>query len=239
MAEQSHPSPVKPDKLAVNAHSVLVIVPTYNAEPHLRNLIPRLRQFVCDENLLFINDGSGDETLEILKQLHVHFLSFSQNRGKGAALKAGFDYAVKHGYRSVLTIDADLQHLPEEIPSFFAADNGRQVIIGTRQMTFGKMPFDRLLSNTLTSLIVSIFSAARIRDSQSGFRLIPTSVIKALPLKTVNYDFESEMLFKVGALGCKVFEAPILTIYEESQSFINPVTDTLRFIRQIWRRIWC
>ena len=94
-------------------NAVLVIVPAYNAAKYLPELIPRLRQYVCDENLLIINDGSQDDTLAKLKQLNVNYLSFPQNRGKGAALVAGFNYAKEKGYRSVLTIDADLQHLPE------------------------------------------------------------------------------------------------------------------------------
>jgi len=222
----------------LNQNSVLVIVPAYNAARHLPELVARVRHFVCDTNFLVINDGSTDNTLEILRDLKVNFISFRTNRGKGAALNAAFDYAVKKGYRSVLTLDADLQHLPEEIPGFFAADDGRRLIIGTRRMNLKVMPFSRWVTNNLTSLIISIFSATRVRDSQSGFRLIPTSVLAAMPLKTVRYDFESEMLFKAGVLRCEVGEVPISTVYEKSASYINPLKDTLRFVRQIWKRIW-
>ncbi|MCP4685556.1 MAG: glycosyltransferase family 2 protein [bacterium] len=221
-----------------STYSVLVVVPAYNAARHLRELTTRLREFVCDENLLVVNDGSSDGTVGVLQDLDLNYISFPENRGKGAALMAGFQYAIEKGYRSVLTIDADLQHLPEEVPAFFAADNGRRVVIGTRKMIAGVMPFERRLTNNLTSLIISIFSFCRVRDSQSGFRLIPTEVLKAMRLKTVRYDFESEMLFQAGALGCRVAEVPISTVYEESTSYINPFRDTLRFIRQIWNRIW-
>jgi glycosyltransferase involved in cell wall biosynthesis len=218
--------------------STLVVVPAYNAARHLPELIPRVLQIVADADLLIINDGSTDATPEILKSFNVSFIAFPHNRGKGAALAAAFDYAARRGYRSVLTLDADLQHLPEEIPRFFGADDGRRLIIGTRTMNLKNMPFSRWLTNNLTSLIISIFSAKRVRDSQSGFRLIPASVLKALPLKTIKYDFESEMLFKAGALGCPIDEVPISTVYEESKSYINPFKDTFRFIRQIWKRIW-
>jgi len=153
-------------------------------------------------------------------------------------LAAAFDYALKHDYQSVLTLDADLQHLPEEIPRFFDAADGRRLIIGTRTINLKIMPFSRWLTNNLTSLIISIFSSARVRDSQSGFRMIPSSALKAMPLKSIKYDFESEMLFKAGALGCPIGEVPISTVYEHSASYINPVKDTFRFIRQIWKRIW-
>ncbi len=222
----------------LNHYSVLVVVPAYNAARHLPELVERIRKYVCDSNLLVVNDGSTDNTDELLEELSLRHITFPNNRGKGAALTAGFDYAIKHEYRSVLTIDADLQHLPEEIPAFFAADNGQRLIVGHRRMNLKLMPFARWWSNFLTSMIVSVFSAARVRDSQCGFRLIPTSVLKVMSLRTVGYDFESEMLFQAGALGCEIAEVYVTTVYEESQSYINPFKDTLRFIRQVWKRIW-
>lgn len=223
----------------IKQQSALVIVPAYNAEKYIPEIARRLREYVCDENLLFINDGSSDRTLELLKEHNLNYISFPQNQGKGAALMAGFNYAMEHNYRSVLTIDVDLQHLPEEVPRFFALDNGKRLIMGTRDISMKKdMPFDRWLTNNLTSLIISVFSTQRVRDSQSGFRLIPTQLLKDIQLKTVGYDFESEMLFKAGAVGCEIAEVPISTIYEGSTSYINPLKDTGRFIRQIWKRIW-
>jgi glycosyltransferase involved in cell wall biosynthesis len=218
----------------LNQHTTLVLVPAYNVASYLPELIVRIKKYVCDEHLLVINDGSTDESTSILKEYNTNHISFDQNRGKGAALKVGFEYAMKHGYRSVLTI----QHLPEEIPRFFALDNGRRVVVGTRHITLKQMPFARWLTNNLTSIIISIFSSQRVRDSQSGYRLIPTSLLKAIQLKTVNYDFESEMLFKAGALGYPIVEVPISTVYEGSHSYINPLVDTLRFIRQIFKRVW-
>ncbi|MBU8933074.1 MAG: glycosyltransferase family 2 protein [candidate division Zixibacteria bacterium] len=221
-----------------NRHSILVLIPAYNAEKYLDELVPRCLKYVCDSNLLLVNDGSTDDTLEVLRRLGVKYISFSENRGKGAALMAGFEYAIKEGYRSVLTIDADLQHLPEEIPRFFALDNGRRLIVGTRHMTLKIMPLARWLTNNLTSMIISIFSTQRVRDSQSGFRLIPTDVLRSIPLGSVRYDFESEMLFSAGAAGVTMAEVPISTVYEGSHSYINPFVDTGRFVRQIWKRIW-
>lgn len=219
--------------------SALVVVPAYNAAEYIPELAKRLRVYVCDDNLLFVNDGSKDNTLELIKEHNLNHINFPQNKGKGAALMAAFEYAIENGYRSVLTIDADLQHLPEDIPSFYALDNGKRLVMGTRDISMEKdMPFPRWLTNNLTSLIISIFSTQRIRDSQSGYRLIPTELLKAIRLKTVGYDFESEMLFKAGAVGCEVAEVPIATIYEGSTSYINPYKVTLRFIRQIWKRIW-
>lgn len=223
---------------SLHSQAALILVPVYNAAPYLSELISRLRQFVCEDNLLFVNDGSTDNSLEILEAEKVHVLSFDKNQGKGAALQAGFDYTIRKGYRSVLTVDADLQHLPEELPRFYAKDNGRRLLMGTRNISLEVMPFDRWLTNNLTSMIISIFSSQRVRDSQSGYRLIPVSLLKEIPLRTIKYDLESEILFKAGVAGCSVGEVAISTVYAGSHSFINPVKDTLRFIRQIWTRIW-
>ena len=100
------------------------------------------------------------------------------------------------------------------------------------------MPADRLLTNNLTSIIISVFGATRVRDSQSGFRLIKTPVLRDVMLTSERYDTESEILFQMGYLGFKADEVPIETVYEGSHSFINPFKDTTRFIRQIWRRLW-
>ena len=221
-----------------NRHKVLVIVPVYNAAGHLTELIARCRQILDGNDLLFVNDGSTDDSLEVLKKEGVGYITYPDNRGKGAALHTAFEYALDKGYRSVITLDADLQHLPEEIPAFVRADDGRTVLVGTRRMNLKIMPAGRWLSNNLTSIIVSVFSSARVRDSQSGFRLIPVEALRLVRLKCVGYDFESEMLFKIGALGYPIGEVPISTVYDGSQSFINPLKDTLRFIRQIWKRIW-
>jgi glycosyltransferase involved in cell wall biosynthesis len=185
-----------------------------------------------------IDDGSTDGTLDIIREHNLTHISFEHNRGKGAALCAAFDYALLHGYRSVLTLDADLQHSPEEIPQFYALDDGCRLVLGTRRIRGGNMPFSRRLSNNLTSIIVSIFFTRRVRDSQSGFRLIPTSLLRAIELRATDFDLESEMLFKAGMVGCDVAEAEISTLYGGRVSYIRPLHDTGRFIRQIWRRVW-
>ncbi len=222
----------------LNRLSCLVLVPAYNAADHLPELIARTRKYVCDNNLLIIDDGSTDNTAVILKAQGVNYISYPQNRGKGSALMTGFRYAVDGGFRSVLTMDADLQHLPEEIPRFYALDNGHRLLLGTRRISLNDMPLGRWLSNSMTSLIISVFSDQPIRDSQSGFRLIPIDMLMMLKLKTLRYDFESEMLLKAASLGFAVVPVPISTVYAGSRSHINPPADTVRFVRQVLRSLW-
>ena len=102
----------------LNKNSTLVIVPAYNAGEYMVELAKLIREFVCDSNLLFINDGSSDNTFELIKELKLNHISFPENRGKGSALMAGFNYALDNNYRSVLTIDSDLQLCLRKFPDF-------------------------------------------------------------------------------------------------------------------------
>ena len=218
--------------------NILIIVPAYRAARYLPELVRRITAIFPSGNLLIINDGSPDETDEILRDYNCHKISFEQNRGKGEALKVGFDYALDHGFEAVITIDADLQHPPEDLRTFRDRYDKGDILIGTRAMETRLMPWDRLVTNNLTSIIISIMGTIRMRDSQSGYRLIKAPVLRKMQLRSSRYDTESEMLFQAGYLGFTTAEVPIETVYEGSHSFINPLVDTGRFIRQIWKRLW-
>jgi len=217
---------------------ILIIVPAYNAAPFIRELYQKITRYFPPRNILFVNDGSTDKSYEILEDLDCHTITFETNRGKGAALRAGFAFAVDRGYDAVITMDADLQHRPEHLPDFLARYHEADILVGTRTMDPGQMPVDRRLTNNFTSLIISIFGAATVRDSQSGYRLLKKTVLRRIRLKSSRYDTESEILHQACRCGFRVAEVPIDTVYEGSRSYIHPWRDTGRFIRQLWRRLW-
>ncbi len=216
----------------------MIVIPAYNAEPYLRELLSRIKTEAPKQDILVINDGSTDRTPQILNDLEVEYISYPKNRGKGFALKKGFDYAIGNNYDYVLTLDADLQHLPEEIPRFVDSINGSDIYLGRRSIKDKTMPPHRKLSNYLTSIIISLSSGQRIHDSQCGFRMISTGLLKKLNLRSDKYDLESELLFKAGKLKAKIREVPISTVYHGAPSNINHTLDTFRFIKQTWRRLW-
>jgi hypothetical protein len=112
------------------------------------------------------------------------------------------------------------------------------IIIGTRERNLKNMPFARWLINNLSSVIVSVLSGQSIRDSQSGYRLISTQVLKNVKLESKKYDLEPEILIKASRKGFKIDEVYIRTIYTGGKSFINPLVDTGRFIKLMWRSLW-
>jgi glycosyltransferase involved in cell wall biosynthesis len=218
----------------------LVLIPAYNASLTISELIEKVSKFVDKSDIVVIDDGSKDQTFGIAQRAGAVVLKHERNKGKGEALKTGFKYALEKNYDALLTIDADLQHNPSSIRGFLekVTKNFDGILIGTRDVHLKKMPFARWLSNSLTSLILSILSGQTIRDSQSGYRLISNQVLKKVKLKAKKYDLESEILVKAGRKGFKIEKIPIETIYREGKSFINPLVDTGRFLKLMWRTLW-
>ena len=107
----------------------------------------------------------------------------------------------------MISIDADLQHDPDIIPEFIriAEDHQADVIVGTRPRSLSNMPFERFLTNHLTSLIISCFSGRYVRDSQSGYRYTSRNALRLVTLRSSRYDTESEFLFKTGRAGLNVW----------------------------------
>ena len=219
----------------------LILIPAFQAGQYLDSVLQRiLANEQSSDAILVVDDGSTDNT-ETIARLHgVHVLSHHQNMGKGAALKSGFSFAVRNNFKYVICLDADGQHNPDAIPDFIALfQTGKyDLIIGSRKVMIGKMPFDRYLSNSLTSVVVSLVAGKRIRDSQSGYRLLSVDLIKKLHLRSHQYETETEILLQaVRGFNARVGEIPISISYSGEISHINRFGDTLRFIKVILKTL--
>lgn len=214
---------------------ICAIIPTYNEAATLGNLIKDLRQLnlpVC-----VVDDGSADNSAEIARQAGAEVLRNETNQGKGAALIQGFHYALIKGYDAAITMDGDGQHLASDIPRFLgvAADPHTGIIIGNRMDQVKNMPWIRVLTNRFMSWLISRLCRQAIPDSQCGFRLIKKEVLEKVRLSTRKFETESEILIETARLGLRIRSVPIKTIYRNEVSYVNPISDTLRFIRFIAR----
>jgi glycosyltransferase involved in cell wall biosynthesis len=189
--------------------------------------------------LLVVDDGSTPAVhLDKKFPEPVLILRSENNSGKGQALKTGFNYFTQTiPARYILTIDADLQHPPEKIPDFLSQikQNARQIVIGYRGRRLSRMPFHRILSNYLTSLIISSLTGCLIKDSQCGFRLFDSAILSGLQLEENRFHLESELLIKATWRKIRIGFVPIPTIYQHEKSSINNLRDTLNFISLIFK----
>jgi len=212
-----------------------VLIPAYNEEKRIAQLIEEVVKSVPD--VIVVDDGSTDATADVVAGTRVFLLRQRKNLGKGAALRIGFDYILSKGFDSVLVMDADGQHAPADIPHFIkkALETNAGIILGNRMGKAGNMPLVRRLTNKIMSFILSFIVRQKIPDSQCGYRLIKRKVLETVRLNSSNYEIDSELLLEANKAGFKIDSIPVKTIYGGQKSCINPLVDTLRFFKLIFR----
>lgn len=217
--------------------NVLVVIPAFNAARSVRNVVAGSREFMRD--VMVVDDGSSDETAAVAKAAGATVVRHPQNRGKGAALKTGFAYALEHGYDAVITLDADGQHLPGEIPEFLRSreETHADLIIGGRAHLFGAMLPRRRMANRFSAWTIARASRTGVTDSQSGFRLYSANLLRSVRLRTDGFDLESEVIVRAGLGGFKVITTPIELGFVDglSTSHYKPLKDTLRIAWTVLR----
>lgn len=164
----------------------------------------------------------------------------AKNSGKGFSLKAGFDYIVNNGYEALITIDGDGQHSPEDLAVFVDRYNIEKpdVICGNRMENPVGMPGLRFITNKVMSALISLVCHQSIKDSQCGYRLVRTDVLRNIQLSSSGFEIESEVLIRSCKKGYRIVSVPVRTIYANERSKINPFIDTIRFIVYIIREMF-
>lgn len=218
-----------------------ILIPAYNAQDSLPQLIKQLNSLELKPDKIYvIDDGSTDGTNTIADDLGCKVKSYAENKGKGFALKTGFnEFLQSSDSEFLICMDADLQHPAASIPDFLnlGQKEGSKFVIGNRRKSGGKMPVARIISNTLTSFILSIISRQKIKDSQCGYRLIHRDVLKLIKLKENGFQLESEFIIQAARKKVKIDFIDIPTIYNHENSHINHIGDTFRFIGLIIREL--
>lgn len=215
-----------------------VVIPALNAERTITPLLDKLIKLgFRPEHIIVVDDGSQDRTAELASARKVTVTRHKKNYGKGAALKSGFEVARSKGLSGVFTVDADGQHLVDDIKRFLKKCKQYDLVLGVRWYQAG-MPFIRWLVNRITSLVISVLSRRYIPDVQCGFRFIELNIFDHITLQTNHYQTESELVFKAIRNNYRVGFVPITTIYQAQRSYIKPFIDTLRFIKMSVGLLW-
>jgi glycosyltransferase involved in cell wall biosynthesis len=192
---------------------VLIAIPAYNEEATLGEVISRVRAATPEFDLLIINDGSQDNSGQILKQLQVTTATHLCNLGYGRTIQTAVKYALCCDYEALITLDADGQHQPEEIRGLFQefVNGGWDVLIGSRHVnrqTYSGVPLGRQMGMRLFSILVKSTTGKRVYDTSSGLKVIGRNVFE--PLTYWHFiDFHAEAIVYLLRLGYQVGEYPI------------------------------
>jgi glycosyltransferase involved in cell wall biosynthesis len=209
---------------------IVALIPGYNEGPRIAQVV---RGAAAHLPVVVVDDGSRDDTAAQARSAGATVLELRPNQGKGAALRAGFRRALADGADAVLTLDADGQHDPAEIPALLAAwatDPQPGLVIGRRN--FRAMPPSRRLSNVLGGWAFSWAVGRPIPDNQSGYRIVSRRIMEAtLASDEGGFEFEVEMITTCIRLGGTIAWVPIRTIYAGEPSHIRPLAHLRSFIR--------
>ena len=215
--------------MATLVRPILALVPAFEEGPRIGAVVEAARRHLP---VVVVDDGSSDDTAARAEAAGATVLRQQPNAGKGAALRAGFRHALDAGATAVVTLDADGQHDPAEIPSFLErfATRRAELIVGQRDLR--AMPPVRRLSNTLGGMALAVALGRSVPDNQSGYRLIGRTLMRAmLESDESGFEFEVEMIARCLALGLPIDAVPIRTIYAGEPSHIRPLRHLREFIR--------
>ncbi|MFQ5648475.1 MAG: glycosyltransferase family 2 protein [bacterium] len=213
---------------------IYAVIPAYNAAMTLRRIVKRLKSSIPSATIIVVNDGSIDATEKTIAGIDdIIYLKHDHNLGKGTTLRSGFKKALAEGATLILTLDADGQHDPADAEGLLDElyRQNADVMIGSRMTHTERMPLPRVMSNKITSKLISWRLGAKIEDSQSGFRLYRSRVFEALPLHGKFFDLETELLIKIGQRGSRIGTATIETIYQKDQPSAMRIIDIFRFVK--------
>ena len=212
-----------------------IVVPAYQAATTVGAVVARILVTVPGASVVVVDDGSTDGTGSAASAAGATVVRHDTNRGKGAALRTGVTAATRHpgggrGEASVIvTVDADGQHPPEEIPRLVApiTDGRADLVLGARERT-GVMPRGRRLTNWLSAALASRIGGRPIPDAQTGFRAFTAEVAAVVRPPQCRYDYEAAFLLEALAHGMRVTSVAIPTVYDGAPSHFRALADTWR-----------
>jgi len=205
----------------------LIVIPCFNEETTIGSVILKAKKY--GDTILVVDDGSSDSTADIAREAGAIVITHLKNRGKSAAIKTGFQYALEKGFDYVVTIDGDGQHNPDEIPSVLGnvINNGHDISIGYRVGDQTQMPKWRKVGKRVLDYGTSLGAGGFVTDSQCGFRAFNRRAVESITPRLTgdNFSIESEQLVRAHELNLGVTNTSVTCKYEDlDTSTKNPAT---------------
>jgi len=200
---------------------VVAVIPLYNHATTVRRVAERTLEQLSE--LLVIDDGSDDDGAETLAGLPLTLLRHEHNRGKGAAILTAAAEARRRGASHILTLDADGQHDPDDIPTLLRVleQESRAIVVGKRDFEQESIPGGSRFGRSFSNFWLRLQTGRSLGDTQSGFRVYPLYVLEGLSLWTRRYTFEIEVLVRAAWAGVPLHDAPISVYYPPGKERIS------------------
>lgn len=222
----------------LTADRIAVVIPAFNEALRIREVTEAALRH-CP-NVIVVDDGSDDGTVDAVANLPITLLRHAARMGKGAGLRDGFGEALRQGHAAVVTMDGDGQHRAEDIPRLLAAANRRPgwIVIGARLRKRANQPLHRRLANRFGDWGIAWGTGYQLADSQSGQRLYPADVCRLAcsGIPGENFAFEAQILMSAAqTLQTRCVSVPIEARYNEIHGPPEFRPSHFRPIRDLWR----
>ena len=210
-----------------------VLIPTYNNEKTISQVVTSVEPY-C-ETVIVVDDGSTDTTKSQLDQLsgNIHVVSYAQNRGKGYALRRGFEKAMELGLSAVVTLDSDGQHFASDLPLFAEAcqTDLEALIVGSRSFLNPNMPQKNSFANKFSNFWFTVQTGIRLPDTQTGYRLYPLQEMKGMTPFCHRYEAELELLVRSAWRAIPLKSISINVFYPSKEERVTHFRPTVDFLR--------
>ena len=232
-------APPEPQHRSVSAPGLVAVVPALDAAATIGPVITGALRYL--HRVLVVDDGSTDDTALRARQAGAEVIRHADNRGKGAALATAFARLLAEGrFEAALTLDADGQHDPDDIPAFvdLYLRERPALIVGSRDRDFTRMWGPRRAMNRFSSASLRLFAGVDLPDSQSGFRLYDACFLERLRLEGRRYEAEMEALLRAAEWRLPIASVPIrLRVVDgRATSHYRPLRDTFRIVGTVLRQ---
>lgn len=226
----------------MQTHSdILVLVPVFNEAGHVLQVFSDLSALGYD--VLFVDDGSTDDTASLLRKHRIHAVHHLINRGQGAAVQTGFDVAKKGHWKVIVTMDGDGQCDSADIAALAAPvqTGSADLVVGNRFKSASDIPPLRRLYNFAGSIITWMLSGIYLTDTQSGMRAYSRTALEKIYIEANGYEFCSDIIRQAASVHLRIAEVPVRVFYTEAsmrkgQSFAKGINTAAKLVlRSIMR----
>ncbi|MBR9919589.1 MAG: glycosyltransferase family 2 protein [Bacteroidetes bacterium] len=220
---------------------IWTLIPAYNEAGMIQEVIRDLKE-AGFSNVLIVDDGSTDDTYSLALNAGARVLKHVVNRGAGAAVQTGLQYAKQQNWKYLAMMDADGQHAASDIKIMYDAmvEADLDLVVGSRFMNLdNEIPTSRRFFNRIGNLMTNLSCKGHYTDSQSGLRFLNNRALQVLELHIDGFGFCSEMLYQAELDGLKIGEIPAQVQYTaysmgKGQDFEAGITTALMYLRRIF-----